>query len=356
MAWTRSPAQNFTQDERGWPKGKRRKWQSATVKRIRQIHQQLVESPLEFYTGAPAVQKAWRRNFPKALCPPLRTISQIMAELGLSRKRRRDRHKGSARRLGYPEYTIYELFGGRVLEADFVGKKYLAGRTQPLNFLGLSFKKSPKLRYFVRIQGQTAKNFVKEAKTFFRKFEKPEFVKVDNSLALIGSASGKRNLSQAMQFLLAQQVVPIFSVPRKPFSQASIEGNNSVFTRNFWNQLTFHSIEEVDKKLKWFNQSSQTYAGYQPPAPAQAKKCFVPRVYFLRQVRAEESMGKAFVDILNETIWLPQSYIHYFVLAEWNLKAEKLFIYFEKEQKLKLIKRLSFKINPRSKIKCSHFI
>ena len=37
-----------------------------------------------------------------------------------------------------------------------------------------------------------------------------------------------------MHFLLQHQVVPIYSVPRKPFSQASIEGNNSVFARKFW--------------------------------------------------------------------------------------------------------------------------
>ena len=41
----------------------------------------------------------------------------------------------------------------RVLEVDFVGKKYLKGRTKPLNFIAFSFKKESRLRYFKQIKG-----------------------------------------------------------------------------------------------------------------------------------------------------------------------------------------------------------
>ncbi len=89
-------------------------------------------------------------------------------------------------------------------------------------------------------------------------------MKVDNELAIIGSVSRKRNISKAMSFLLRNQVVPIFTVPRRPFSQASIKGNNSIFARKFWNRIDFKSVEEVDEKLEWFNLASQRYTGYQP--------------------------------------------------------------------------------------------
>jgi len=62
-----------------------------------------------------------------------------------------------------------------------------------------------------------------------------------------------------------------------------------------------------------------------------------------------EQTGKTSIDILNEKISLPKSYINFFILAEWNLKEEIL--YFENEQRLNLIKKLSFKINPKSKEK-----
>ena len=275
---------------------------------------------------------------PKISPPPLRTIGQLLSDLGLSGKREKGRNKGAARYLCYPEYTLYHLLGGRVAEADFIGMKYIFGRTEPLNFSGFSFKKEPKLRYFQRISGQTAQELKKACSSFFKKFEKPDFLKVDNCLATIGSASGRRNISQVMYFLLKNQIIPIFAVPRKPFSQASIEGNNSVFSRKFWNRIQFQSVEEVDEKLKWFNASSQEYMGYKPPQKAkEPKKNFVPRVYFIRQVHEKKETRKAFIDVLNEKVFLPLSYVNYFVLAEWNLREEKLSVYFEKEQKQKLI-------------------
>lgn len=352
ITWTQSPNQNFQRDNRGWKKGKRRKWTKETEKRIKSIYQFLEEDPYQFYTGATAIEQEWRKRYSE-ISPPLRTIGQILKDSGLSKERKRDKHKGASRYLCYPEYTIYTFLGGRVLESDFIGKKYLTGRTEPLNFITFSFKKEPKLRYFKRVEGQTAEDFITQCNHFFEKFERPNFVKVDNCLAVIGSASGKRNISKVMKFLLEHQVIPIFAVPRQPFSQASIEGNNSVFSRKFWNKINFKSEKEVDEKLEWFNLSSQRYLGYQPPKiKFKHKKNFIPKVYFIRQVKEDkEQTGKAYIDILNEKVFLPKSYINYFVLAEWNLKEERLYIYFEKEQESKIIKKLSFKINPRSKEK-----
>jgi len=353
IKWTESPTQDFTKDDRGWPKGKRRKWTAKDEERIKSIYNDLHQNPLEFYTGASAIEQGWRKRYPNIPSLPLRTIGQILSDLGLSKSNRRDRRKGAARYLCYPEHTIYHLLGGRVLEVDFIGKKYITGRTEPLNFIGFSFKKAPRLRYFKRVSGQTADNFIEQSKGFFQRFEKPDFMKIDSCLAATGSASGKRNISRTMRFLLENQVVPIFAVPRKPWSQASIEGNNSLFARKFWNRIQFTSVDEIDEKLEWFNLSSQKYTDYRPPQIEQGtKKDFISRIYFIRQVKEDkEQTQKGFIGILNETVFLPKSYINYFVLAEWNLKEETLYIYFEKEQKPEMIEEVSFKINPRSKEK-----
>jgi len=329
--WTKSPDQDFSRDNRGWPKGKRRRWDKQTEQRIASIFQSLMDDPTEFYHGATAISMEWRKRYPGIPSPPLRTIGRILSDLGLSQKRERDRHKGASRYLCYPEHTIYETLGERVLEVDFVGKKYLTGQTKPLNFIAFSFKKEPRVRYFKRIEGQTADNFIKQCVHFFRRFERPDLVKVDNCLATIGSSSGKRNVSRVMEFLLRSQVIPIFAVPRKPFSQASIEGNNSVFARKFWNRLEFKSVQEIDEKLEWFNQSSQQYTGYHPPKrKAKEKNEFVSKVYFIRQVREEKNRrGIGFIDILNEKVFLPEYYIGYYVLGEWNLKEERIYIHFE---------------------------
>lgn len=139
--WTKSPNQNFTEDKRGWPKGKRRKYSKREEQRIEDIYQELKDNPQQYYTGPTKIHEECRKRYSDDPVPSLRTIGYILSDLGLSEPRKRGRNKGASRYLCYPEYTIYTFLGGRVLETDFIGKKYLAGRTQPLNFIGFSFKK-----------------------------------------------------------------------------------------------------------------------------------------------------------------------------------------------------------------------
>jgi hypothetical protein len=334
-------------DTRGWRKGVRRKWDAAVEATIRRIHRHLQEDPRQFYTGATAIAQEWRIESPHVAIPPLRTIGKIMSDLGLTSVKPRRKTAGASRYLCYPERTVYGQLGKRVLEADFIGKKYLAGRTEPLNFIGFSFKKEPRLRYFRRIEGQTAANFILECSLFFQQFETPHCVKVDNSLAMIGSASGKRNISKAMQFLLKNQVYPVFAVPRKPFSQASIEGNNSVFSRKFWNHTCFSSLEEIDEKLEWFNEASLRYTGYHPCA-YEKEDAFTPKVYFIRQVQEDRATGDGYIDVLNERVPVPSSYSNYFVLAEWNVIDEVLSVHFEHGEALETIVQVPFLVNTKS--------
>ena len=348
--WTRSGTQRLDADHRGWPKGQGRIWDDTTRKRLQKIHRELERDPHEFYSGASAIQQHYRQRYPGEDVPPLRSIGRLLKEMGLS-KSPKQRVKGASRYLCYPEYTVYQTLGARVLEADFIGKKYLAGRSEPLNFVGMSFKQSPKIRYFYRANAQTTDALITACQDFFRHFEIPDVIKVDNAQATLGTGSGKRCVSRFMAFLLKKKIIPVFSVPRKPFSQASIEGNNSVFTRKFWNSMRFSSIRQVDTRLQWFNQSSLAYTGYDTTKRKRrsSKIGFVPKVYFIRQVREQECTGKGYIDILNEKVPIRKHYINYFVLAEWNVKKEKLLVYFEKDQAAKVIKTVDFKLNPNSK-------
>jgi hypothetical protein len=348
MRWTQSPDQDCSTDMRGWPKGVRRKWDPSVEKTIRDIHRYLKEDSHQFYAGATAIAQEWRTRFPGTSLPPLRTIGKIMSDLGLTVEKPRTKRKGASRYLCYPEHTIYNRLGKRVLEADFIGKKYITGKTEPINFIGFSFKKEPRLRYFRRVEGQTSAHFIRECSSFFDYFERPDCIKVDNSLALIGSASGKRNISKAMDFLLKHEVYPIFSVPRKPFSQASIEGNNSVFSRKFWNRITFSSLEEIDEKLGWFNKASLRYTGYQPCSD-EKNNAFIPKVYFIRQVKEDQATKDGYIDVLNEKVRTPSPYINYFVLAEWNVTDEHLTVYFEKDRILETIEQVTFLVNTKLK-------
>lgn len=352
VRWTQSPAQDVERDRRGWPKGLARQWDDRVYGRIQQLHAKLTRDPHEFFTGATAIQQHYRLRYPTAPVPPLRTIGRVLAQLGLSTPRKRGRGKGAARYLCYPEHTVYHTLGTRVLEVDFVGHKFLAGQRAPVHFIGFAFKLAPKLRYFQRVQSETSAVLIQSCQDFFARIETPDVVKVDNALAAIGSGSGQRTLSRFMVFLLEQQIVPVFAVPRKPFSQASIEGNNSVFARKFWNTQTFRSVRSLDRRLAWFNASSQRYSGYELPPPRQPPPRFVPTVYFIRQVHEHPAHpGTAGIDVLNDFIALPPSYVNYFVLAAWNLHSERLAILFETNSTTKRIKSMKFPINPNAQYK-----
>jgi hypothetical protein len=353
IKWTQSPIQDVTIDHRGWKAGQRRKWTSETESRVLEIFQNLKNDPSAFFHGATAIAQKWRKLHPAEPIPPLRTIGQIMKDLGLSKPNKKSRKKGAARYLCYPEKTIYEGgLGNRVIEADFIVRRYLKGSGTPLHFVGFSAKKAPRIRYFERIEALTADTFINACERFFDRFETPDVLKVDNAATFIGSLSGKRSLSNTIMYLLNRQICPVFSVPRRPFSQASIEGNNSVFARHFWNRRSFESLDDVDRQLGWFNQSSLRYTDYKQPEYFKERKDFIPYVYFLRQVRESDTTpGEGSIDVLNEEVILPAPYINFFVIAEWNLFTETLTVSLEQDKSLNKIKELDFNINKTTKQK-----
>jgi len=355
--WTKSPNQDFTQDMRGWPKGKPRKYTKADKARVKKIRDELTkDSSDDFYCGATVILQEYRLRYPSLRPPTLRFIGRILAETGMATLQKKHQNKGMARYLHYPEYSVYHL-GERVLEMDCVGHKFIKGRTEPINFIGLSFKKPPKLRYFKRISGETGDEIIKYSELFFEKFEKPDAIKMDNGFAMAGSSSYPRVVSKVPLWYLSQGIIPIYAVPKRPFSQASIEGNNSVFSKKFWKRFEFKNLQEIDEKLELFNLASQRYSQYEPPKKKSRKKTrFIPKIYFIRKVYEDEQTGRGYIQLVNNKIFIRRSYINYFVLVEWNLKNEELYVYFENEQKLKRIKKIKFEINQKSKEKLPHFI
>ena len=121
-AWTKSPDQDFAIDNRGWPKGKRRKLAKVDEQRIKEIYHSLEDDPYQFYSGATVIEQEWRNRYSSTPPPSLPTIGRMLSDLGLSQRRKKGKNKGASRYLCYPEYTIYYLLGGRVLESDFIGK------------------------------------------------------------------------------------------------------------------------------------------------------------------------------------------------------------------------------------------
>lgn len=350
MKWTKSMDQDLSLDARGWKKGKGRFYSQRDEQRILKIHQELDTNPLEHFSGASAILQRYQKLYPKAKPVSLRFIGRTLAKHGLSSKPK-VRRKGISRYLHYPETTINSL-GKSLLEIDFIGKKFITGRTEPVNFIAFSLRFPRKLKHFERIDSETGDEVIKHCQRFFHRFEKPQVIKLDNGFAFAGSSSWPRVLGSVVLFLVSEKIITVFTAPRKPWNQASIEGANSIFGRKFWHRFEFKSLSEIDQRLVHFNHSYERYTGYQrPKRPEPRPKRFVPKVYFIRKVYEHPQSKRGYIDILKEHILLPKTYINMFVLAEWNLKSERLTVHYENSLKAEIIKMLPFALNPVTKQK-----
>jgi hypothetical protein len=321
---------------------------------VKTIREKLTGSESESYAGPEAILKYINRNKEKYKGKENINLDSInisfvistLKELKLSKPHKR-RIKGGSEYQHYPKVLVNQI-GELILEFDFI-QRFIKGQTRPLHFIGFSCKRL-KLRQYRQITGQTHLNTKKELQWFFDNFFTPDAVKMDNDLAFIGSNSAQRTISKTINFLFDKKIIPIFTNPRSPWNNGSVEGSNSVFARNFWNKFEFTSMEDVDAKLELFNRSSLQYSDYeQDKLEKKTDKDYIPQIYFIR--KAYERNNKGEINILNERIELPKEYINLYTLSKWNLKERMLYIYFENEGKKILIKKLKFQINENCKIK-----
>ena len=356
MKWTQSENQDFKEDNRGWQKGKARTHTDNEKQLVKETREELEKSNDKLYIGPKAILKYLRESDNQdkqnenieTTKINLSFIKSVLKEFGLSKPHQK-RKKGLSKYQHYPKQLISEI-GSLILEIDFI-QRFIKGQTKPVHFIAFSCK-SLGLKQYRRISAQTNENVRKELEWFFDNFFIPDAVKMDNGLAFIGSASAVRTISKTIKFLFDKKIIPIFTNPRSPWNNGSVEGSNSVFAKNFWNKFIFESVADVDEKLELFNKSSLWYSDYdQNKIQKKEDKEFISQIYFIRKVYENQESEKGEINILNEKINLPNEYINLYTLSQWNLKTETLYVYFEKEQEKILIKKLRFEINKNCGIK-----
>lgn len=358
-AWTRSPDQDFTVDARGWEFGRSRLHAEDLRERIVAIRHALVDDPNEFYVGDLAIQQRYTERFPNDPLPSRDYIVRILRDAGLATAHQKKR-RGTAKYLNYPVRCVQRL-GERIAEVDFIGAKYIAGVAEPLHFLSIAYQKPPRLRCIQRTRSEQTAEAMAVTKSVFDDLGWPDVARLDagNSFTGRGERSdkkGARSVPRYAAFLFEHHVVPVYGAVRSPWNQAYVEGSNSVFGRNFWNQHIFTSTEDVDTKLAAFNACSRRYAGWEPWTRTTAGQSFIPRICFIRKGEADERKKDGLIPVASEHVMVPKAFIGLFLFAEWNLRKEQLRIYTEHEMNITLVKELSFPIHPSSRKRCSHFI
>lgn len=290
-------------------------------------------------------------------------IAETIRKNKLQTRKTKKRKRGGSEYLLYPAESIRKL-GYIHQSADFIGKKYIAGKSEPVNIFSTCYHSSIKLYQIQRVLAEKADCAIKVLEEFWQVYPIPDIFRIDNALQFRGTARGKRVLGKFLIFLLNLGVTPLFGAPSKPWTNPNVEGHNRVFDEKVWSANHFVSLEQIDAECKRFNRESEElfkfkYAElivnnrniFRCPKKGQwintAKLESVKnkKIYFTRFIELFDAGKNAQIIVMNEIVSIPENYTHQFVFAEWDLEKEQMTIYSEYLKVKTVIKKLKFKIN-----------
>ena len=350
------------QDNRGWRKDRPRKYIDADIaETIRSLKQNRIGQK-KYFVGSPHVQMDFAKKHPEREAPKLWYIDKVVREAGLQTKTPKPkRKKGGAQYLLYPSACVKRL-GTVQQSADFIGKKYITGRSEPVNIFSSSYYAPFKLYEIKRVLAEKATYAIEAITEQWRMYPIPNVLRMDNGLQWRGTARGRRSVGMVLRFLLNLNVIPLFGAPSKPWTNPHIEGHNRVFSEKVWGRNFFACVDQIDQECERFNQESKELYEYRyansvfqgafkyldPKQEIVSDKLATvkgKKIYFIRFVESPEHGQRTGIIILNETVRIPEQYNHQFVFVEWDIEKERLSVYSEFQQDITLIHQTKFTLN-----------
>ena len=360
--WVKLNDDEVRNDNRGWKKGKPRKYTLAQKENIIKIRYDL-EKENSYFIGAIVVKNNYEKQTKKSISKDF--VDRTLREAGIVKSPHKKR-KGVSKYMKYPQRTLNKL-GKCMMSIDFIGPRYLRGSSKGVNFLSCKYIRPKKNGIVKRISGQTTDQTIKILKDIWKNNPIPDVIKLDNDSAFGTNLSHDKCIGKLTLLFLNLGVTPIYIAPRSPWNNGENEGFNSVFSKKFWNKLQFTDEDEVDIKIKDFNIAYEKYSELISNNPEikkdkiknefnsinlenkHIKKFKAHVIHFLRIVRRKNGKGDksehGFINILNEEIRIPKEYINLFVFCTLDLKSKKLIISNELDNgSLNKIKSIKFKI------------
>lgn len=285
------------------------------------------------------------------------------------RKEKLQTRKTKKRRKGGSEYLLYPIKSIRGLgyihqSADFIGKKYIAGKSEPINIFSTCYHAPIKLYQIQRTLAEKADYAIEVLTAFWRIYPVPDVFRIDNALQFRGTARSKKVIGKFLIFLLNLGITPLFGAPSKPWTNPNVEGHNRVFNEKVWSTNHFLTLEQIDAECERFNRESEEFFKFkysnfiinngnifkclrkeQSVNTTKLESTKNKKIYFTRFAESFNESKKAQIVIMNETVFIPEKYTHQFVFVEWDLEKEQLSIYSEYQNVKIFIKKIKFKIN-----------
>jgi len=235
--YKQNPQGEWFMSESKAPKQSIRKIDNTTEKSVISIRKSLQNKPYA-QKGALSIMYECERLGMKS--PSLSTINRIL--------QRNDLIKPSSERIRKEtEYPTYFL---DVQQMDLIGPKYLKGGFR-FYFYNIIDTQTHYAGVYP-ILDKSAESITSCTIDFWRSFQMPDFLQMDNELSFRGSNRHPRGLGMLMRVALSNGVSPIFIPPAEPWRNGIIEKFNDKVLRLFYNTQSFTSYEELCEKAKDF--------------------------------------------------------------------------------------------------------
>jgi hypothetical protein len=347
--------ESIEEDNRGWKKGRLRKYNKQDEQRVIDIREKLRATESYFF-GPQVVQANYRNLYPHLEPPTLYFITKTLREAGLTTGTKK-KGKNRSQYMNYPKRALDKL-GKIVLGIDFVGPRYLKNNSKGVHFLSRKYIRPVQYGLIDRVEGQTSDAALRLLINDWKHHPLPEVIRMDNDAAFGEHNSHPRCIGRFTKVLLNLGITPLYSAPRQPWNNGATEGYNSMFARKFWERLRFNDEEEIDVAIHQFNMEYERYnqlvgnnvgaeevkgrvlsPDFELPRKYQQglKRDRPMKIYWLRIVRQQSERARrkdcGTIHLLGDEIELPKQYINQFTLNKLDITQEQLSVMIEVEGK-----------------------
>jgi len=342
VKWINFDDKEALKDNRGWKRGRLRKYAPEAKEEIKKIRIEL-EKEESYFVGAKVVKYNYEKMNKSKVSKSF--VDRTLKEAGMVTSPQKKRHELS-KYMKYPQRTLTKI-GKSMMSIDFIGPKYLHGSGGGVSFLSCKYIRPDKHGIVKRVSGQTTEQTIKILEEIWENNPIPDVIKLDNDSAFGTNLSHDKCIGKLALFFLNLGVTPLYVAPRSPWNNGENEGFNSVFSKKFWNRLQFTDEDEVDIKIKDFNVAYEKYTKLIFNNPKKdlttkylddfknvdldnkyVKKFKSKNIHFLRIVRRKNEKGSdkeyGFINILNQEIKISKELINLFVFCTLDLQSKKL--------------------------------
>lgn len=332
------------ENNRGFEKGTYRTHNEAEKERVIALKKSRIERK-KYFLGSPHIRMDYAKKFPEENLPSLWFFDKVVRDAGLQTHEPKKKKKGQdiVRRLRFPFTSIIKL--GRIQQSsDFIGKKFITGRSEPISIFGTSYYQWFQLYQIWLTKAESATCAIEKLSLFWQTHPLPDVMRMDNGMTFRGTGAGVARVGTFLKFLLNLGVTPLFSSPYQSYTNHHIEGHDRTFTEKLWNVHTFTDFPGIDTECERFNGESHEYYEYafgerlaqkslrfllpeRTIVTDRLQSSYGKKVCFIRFLeRWLERNRESGIVLLNKIVPLPEAYLNQYVFVTVYLETSILSI------------------------------